>query len=173
MVSCTRAPEYDDPQNASTQPRTIFIRYNYCERISFRTKLSVKISTIKRAAASRLGKCEDSLKFEYHGARLYDDEKLSDIPWLSDSDEHRTIDATVEQVGGKPVIYLSSPTEVDATVDLSLVPAWKFSAIFPVVPAEQKLQGQSLTWNVRTHQDGSLTEKATGLDVAYLYWEAQ
>ncbi|KAG1791958.1 uncharacterized protein BJ212DRAFT_1490797 [Suillus subaureus] len=30
-----------------------------------------------------------------------------------------------------------------------------------------------LEWNVRTHQDGSLTEHNSGLDVSYLFWEAE
>ncbi|KAG1769327.1 hypothetical protein EDD22DRAFT_996130 [Suillus occidentalis] len=31
----------------------------------------------------------------------------------------------------------------------------------------------SFEWNVRTHGDGSLTEYNSGLDVAYLFWEAE
>ncbi|TFK53741.1 hypothetical protein OE88DRAFT_1626659 [Heliocybe sulcata] len=84
----------------------------------------------------------------------------------------------VELVGGKPVIYLFSPTEQEVAVTISLVPQWSFSAIYPVVPIEQefgKTEGQTVQkvqWDVLVHKDGSLTEKATQLDVAYLFWEA-
>ncbi|KAJ7025806.1 hypothetical protein C8F04DRAFT_1268793 [Mycena alexandri] len=56
-----------------------------------------------------------------------------------------------EQYGGKPVIHLYSPVEKEATVSLTLTRDRSF---------------------VRTHLDGTLTELNTGLDVAYLFWEA-
>ncbi|KAJ7077038.1 hypothetical protein C8R44DRAFT_896416 [Mycena epipterygia] len=31
---------------------------------------------------------------------------------------------------------------------------------------------ETIQWDVRIHPDGSLTERTTGLDVAYLFWEA-
>ncbi|KAH6904693.1 hypothetical protein BKA70DRAFT_1565659 [Coprinopsis sp. MPI-PUGE-AT-0042] len=50
---------------------------------------------------------------------------------------------------------------------------WEFSAIYPVVPAKaEKAGGQTLTWTVTTLPDGSLRETQTGMDVSYLYWEA-
>ncbi|KAG1769324.1 hypothetical protein EDD22DRAFT_817525 [Suillus occidentalis] len=73
--------------------------------------------------------------------------------------------------GGKPVIYLYSPSNIDVSVKLSLTPEWTLSVIYPVVPTKD--HGQLIEWNVRTHQDGSLTEHNSGLDVAYLFWEAE
>ncbi|KAG1789954.1 uncharacterized protein HD556DRAFT_753610 [Suillus plorans] len=71
----------------------------------------------------------------------------------------------------KPVIYLYSPSDIDVCVKLSLIPDWSFAVIYPVVTTEE--HGQRLEWNVCTHQDGSLTEHYSGLDVSYLFWEAQ
>ncbi|KAG2746392.1 hypothetical protein P692DRAFT_201867792 [Suillus brevipes Sb2] len=71
----------------------------------------------------------------------------------------------------KPVIYLFSPSDIDVSVKLSLIPEWTLSVIYPVVTTED--QGQRLEWNVRTHQNGSLTEHNSGLDVSYLFWEAE
>ncbi|KAJ7177138.1 hypothetical protein C8R46DRAFT_1246546 [Mycena filopes] len=90
---------------------------------------------------------------------------------LSDGDQ---IWAVQNQLGGKPVIYLYSPAEIDATVALTLTREWSFSVIYPVVPAKipPSNVGQRIEWKVRTHLDGSLTETNTGLDVAYLFWEA-
>ncbi|KAG1799966.1 hypothetical protein EV424DRAFT_439089 [Suillus variegatus] len=71
----------------------------------------------------------------------------------------------------KPVIYLYSPSDIDVSVKLSLIPEWRLSVIYPVVTTED--HGRRLEWNVRTHQDGSLTELNSGLNVSYLFWEAE
>ena len=75
----------------------------------------------------------------------------------------------------KPVIYLSSPDQVEARVRLGLVREWEFTVIYPVVPikAEPGKVHQTMEWNVQTRTDGSLYETNTGLEVAYLFWEAQ
>ncbi|KIK35889.1 hypothetical protein CY34DRAFT_811814 [Suillus luteus UH-Slu-Lm8-n1] len=71
----------------------------------------------------------------------------------------------------KPVIYIYSPSDIDVSVKLSLTPEWTLSVIYPVVATKDN--GQHIQWNVRTHRDGSLTEHNAGLDVAYLFWEAE
>lgn len=82
--------------------------------------------------------------------------------------------------GGKPVIYLFPPSgaEIDASVKLSLVLEWHFSAIYPVVlivseSSESGSRGQNLQWDVKASSDGMLLEMNTRLDVAYLFWEAE
>ncbi|KAF9563453.1 hypothetical protein CPC08DRAFT_323610 [Agrocybe pediades] len=85
------------------------------------------------------------------------------------------IDVLRRQIGGKPVIYLFSPSPIEASVKLSLAPQWDFSAIYPVVPIEKavgKEHHQEVTWRVRSQPNGDLKELTTGLDVAYLFWEA-
>ena len=77
--------------------------------------------------------------------------------------------------GRKPVIYLYSPSEICASVTLSLIRQWKISAVYPVVPIKH-VKGhlhEELEWKVRVCANGQLTEMNTGLDVAYLFWEAQ
>ncbi|KAJ7092153.1 hypothetical protein C8R44DRAFT_750269 [Mycena epipterygia] len=56
--------------------------------------------------------------------------------------------------GGKSVIYHFSPTAVDSVQKKSIA------------------GGGTIEWQVRVHPDGTLTERNTGLDVAYLFWEA-
>jgi hypothetical protein len=74
----------------------------------------------------------------------------------------------------KSVIYLFSPTDIDATVTLTLN-EWSLSVVYPVVPIKVLENGQRnrIQWSVRTHQDGSLTTHDTSLDVSYLFWEAE
>ena len=82
---------------------------------------------------------------------------------------------TLHVRGRKPVIYLYSPSEIFASVTLSLIRQWKFSAIYPVVPIK-RVEGhfhEELEWKVHVCANGQLTERNTGLDVAYLFWEAQ
>jgi len=76
---------------------------------------------------------------------------------------------------GKPVIYLFSPSEIEVSVKLSLIPEWNMSAIYPVVPIKSPSahSNEEVTWRVRVHPNGDLTELNTGLDVTYLFWEAQ
>ena len=61
---------------------------------------------------------------------------------------------------------------MDVSVRLSLGKEWRFSAIYPVVPARNIPFGQIIEWNVHAQSNGLLTENLTGLDVSYLYWEA-
>jgi hypothetical protein len=94
-----------------------------------------------------------------------------------------TIDVTPISTGStgvklphrKPVIYLFSPTDIDATVTLTLNDEWSLSVIYPAVPIKilDNGQGSQIRWHVRTHQDGSLTTLDTSLDVSYLFWEAE
>ena len=92
-------------------------------------------------------------------------------------DGSNVVDLIPVQLGGKPVIYLFPPKgnkEMDIVVNLSLVPQWKFSAVYPVVPTKSQAPGgEIVTWSVRTHADQSMTEKLTGLRTSYLYWEAE
>lgn len=75
--------------------------------------------------------------------------------------------------GGKPVIYLLTPTPIDVSVTLSLIPSWSFSAIYPS-PTYQasNLKGDNVVWNVHAQPDGTLRCQNTQTDIAYLYWEA-
>lgn len=123
-----------------------------------------------RHVAKQLNVCEDDIYATYDGDRVSDYDTFTSRRVEHDD----VIDIIMRQTGGKPVIYLYSPTEIDASVQLSLIPEWRFSVIYPVVPAISKqTRGQQIEWNVRTHQDGSLTETNTGLQVSYLFWEAE
>ncbi|KAJ6461104.1 hypothetical protein C8R45DRAFT_538584 [Mycena sanguinolenta] len=120
--------------------------------------------------AEKIGCDSSDLTYLYDGRRLAPDHTPADF----DMENNDIIDMRREQRGGKPVIYVYSPTETNVSVALTLTPEWSFSAIYPVVPnkALSSGTGERIQWNVRTHLNGSLTELNTGLDVAYLFWEA-
>ncbi len=75
--------------------------------------------------------------------------------------------------GLKPVMYLFSPLPIDALVRVSLVKAWSFSVVYPDGPIKDSEFGQSITWNVKTHHDHTLTDMSTGTRVSYLFWETR
>ncbi|KAL0567424.1 hypothetical protein V5O48_014572 [Marasmius crinis-equi] len=76
---------------------------------------------------------------------------------------------------GKPVIYIFAREGLNVSVAVSLIPKWSFSALYPFAriekPGDKKLH-QRVEWNVETRHDGSLRVKESGLEVAYLFWEA-
>jgi hypothetical protein len=125
---------------------------------------STLLKSVIRVAEWKFGQDPGTLVARYECCRISGG-VVSDYG-MEDGD---VIDFFIEQVGGKPVIYLYSPSDIDASVNLFLIPEWRFSAIYPTVSTKT----DHVEWNVRTHQDGSLTEKNSGLNVSYLFWEAE
>jgi hypothetical protein len=74
--------------------------------------------------------------------------------------------------GQKPVIYLFPPTPTSVNICLSLSSAWEFSAVYPLVPVKRPASGQTISWNVFAEPSGKL-RLSDGLEVSYLYWEAE
>ena len=136
--------------------------------MSAKVKKSALIGRVVRAAEQHFGKEPGTLWPVFGGDRIDLMGTISDYEMESEDG----VDLYARQVGGKPIICLYSPSDVDASVKLSLTPEWRFSAIYPVVRTKTD-RGEQIEWNVRTHQDGTLTEKNTGLKVSYLFWEAE
>lgn len=126
------------------------------------------INALKCLLERPVGIPTDQQRLIFAGKQLEDDRTLLDYNLKKDS----TLHLAVNPRGGKPVIYVYAPHPIQATVRLSLVKDWWFSAVYPTVPITDKHDGQALEWKVQTHADGTLKELATGLDVAYLFWEA-
>ncbi|QRV96151.1 polyubiquitin-C [Ceratobasidium sp. AG-Ba] len=92
---------------------------------------------------------------------------------VNDGDE---IYAVMEQIGGKPVIYLFPPTPtLDIRLELGLVESWSFSALYPAAPILTPVStthGQSVSWTVDAKPDGALFDRHTQREISYLFWEA-
>lgn len=131
-------------------------------------KRSKRVQSLVDIAARTEGQCPTTYRTVWDESRMDHARSIGSY----DIEDGDFIYLYEEQVGGKPVIYLYSPSDVDVSVKLSLSPEWSFSAIYPVVTLKQENR-QHIEWNVRTHQDGNLTERNTGLDVSYLFWEAE
>ena len=129
-----------------------------------------KIASILSAAEKRWGS-------DHEWRVWFDERRWSDSDTIKELgiEDGYSIDLFEVQRGGKPVIYLFSPKTLEANVKLSLIPQWNLSAIYPVVPIKPRTvrSNEQVAWRVRTHANGDLTELTTGLDVTYLFWEAQ
>ncbi|KAJ7092302.1 hypothetical protein B0H15DRAFT_833419 [Mycena belliarum] len=138
--------------------------------VTVRMKTDTKIVRALPAIARRFGIEEEDCKMLYKGTRVHGDHTPLSLE-LEDGD---IVPIYRDQVGGKPVIYVFSPEAINASLILTLTPEWSLSAVYPVVPQKSLPSGvgERIQWDVRTHADGSLTEMNTGLDVAYLFWEA-
>ncbi|KAI0310074.1 hypothetical protein OF83DRAFT_917441 [Amylostereum chailletii] len=75
----------------------------------------------------------------------------------------------------KPVVYLFPPqTMHGVNVTLELSRAWSFFVVYPPavdIPTEDG--HQAIRWTVDAHPDGTLVDKTSGLELSYLFWEAQ
>ncbi|KDR73265.1 hypothetical protein GALMADRAFT_251860 [Galerina marginata CBS 339.88] len=153
-------------------PRKVNINIATCEGSTFSISVTptTKFDKILNSFSDKIGKERGSLKLIYNNSRIggYDTVESCGI---EDGD---TIYCLVEQLGGKPVIYLFSPSALEASVKLSLAPQWNLSAIYPVVPIKPRTAQthEEVSWRVKVHPNGELTALVTGLDVAYLFWEA-
>ncbi|KAF8309817.1 hypothetical protein DL93DRAFT_2062600 [Clavulina sp. PMI_390] len=135
-------------------------------------KRSTLIKKIRSVVAEGLSCCPSSLHLIHDGYRARDEDPISTL----EEDGEVEIYLYQEQVGGKPVIYLFPPVgrALHASVSLSLVPEWSFSAVYPIAPVKPigNHQGERITWNVEVKPGGDMIDKSSQLEVSYLFWEA-
>ena len=122
-------------------------------------------STFIRNVALISGKPAPSFRLSCSGERLYEDRTLSGNG-VEDGD---TIHMMIEQVGGKPVIFLYPEQECNVSVKLKLCSSWNLTHLYP---KGKKVDNQTVSWNVKASPDGSLTCLTSNEQLNYLFWEA-
>ncbi|KAF6748197.1 ubiquitin-domain-containing protein [Ephemerocybe angulata] len=134
-------------------------------------KSSDCVKDIKAKIQDKEGIPADQQRLLFAERHLQDDLTLSDYHITNGS----PILLILKLRGDKPVIYLFPPIATRVTTRLSLVPEWKFSALYPIAPVtkEGTDAGQRVEWIVDAEPSGILNEVSTGLEVSYLYWEAE
>ncbi|TDL18886.1 hypothetical protein BD410DRAFT_792663 [Rickenella mellea] len=155
---------------------TISVCYGY-STYRFNIRRSAALWRFMQAFAKTCERDVDTLRFCHGGNRLVSRTKADEFGIC----EGDTIDVFDAQVGKKPIIYLSSPKTITADVTLAVVPEWSLSVVHPAVPinhysgsnAPKPSSAQKIQWRVTTRPDGTLLEHNTGMEVAYLFWEAQ
>ncbi|KAK0471013.1 hypothetical protein IW261DRAFT_1671852 [Armillaria novae-zelandiae] len=174
------------PKRPPTPPPSISIHVQSPSGETRTVSLQSSASTydLKAAIRNSGGTSVPTQFLTYDGQSLKDDSKLSGYG-ISDKatvylqlqqNEPAVIPGSMPIVGGrrmrKPVIYLFSPRPIHVTVKVSLVDSWTFNAVYPSVPIKNTEFGQSIVWDVDTHDDHSLTTP-TGTRASYLFWEAE
>ncbi|KAJ8291292.1 hypothetical protein OF846_005334 [Rhodotorula toruloides] len=164
-----------------TTPSRYRLRFEGGEQMDdflFLVKQTAAMSKIVETFANVIGKPRDSFRFCYAG------DPVSGQVTFADFQKHHNIDPADQEValmwcftqcGGKPVIYLFPPTPLDcAAVSVILTSEWHFSALYPAVDPKKGKQGEtSASWTVSAQPDGSLVDVASGLELKYLFWEAE
>ena len=85
-------------------------------RESFSMRRNLPLRRIVRVLAARLGLTEDDIDLVYEGSRL----SYDDTPDTLEMDYGDTMECHMVQRGGKPIIYLQTPTHLPS-VDVSLL----------------------------------------------------
>ncbi|KAG8906502.1 hypothetical protein FRC01_007994 [Tulasnella sp. 417] len=114
----------------------------------------------------------DDQSYVFAGKRLEDDRTLADYSISKES----TIHAVLKLRGAKPVIYLFPHTKIDVKVKLSLVPQWKFSAVYPRPikgSFKEGMSSQTAQWNCSAYPNGMITMEGSPAEIAYIFWEAE
>ncbi|KAK0200645.1 hypothetical protein DFS33DRAFT_1456844 [Desarmillaria ectypa] len=163
VVSPQVSPGSTQKQRIAPQLMTIFVQIPTGETIS--VALAYPASTPK-------GIPSGDQFLTYEGQFLDWDYRLSEYNIPDWATIHLKLE-NYETLGKKPVIYLFSSLQIHATVRVPLIKAWLFSAVYPGVRMKDAEFGQSITWNVKTHDDHTITDITNGTQVSYLFWEAK
>ncbi|KIY63108.1 hypothetical protein CYLTODRAFT_494168 [Cylindrobasidium torrendii FP15055 ss-10] len=155
-------------QRRPTKTLVIYVETLTGGRYTLNVASTSTVYDVKLAVESILDECTDDHKLLLDGSQLIESQSLRSYGIDSES----TVLLVPTLRGGKPVIYLTSPIQIDATVRVSLTKDWSFSALYPVVPSVPSRSGESATWNVQVRPDGVLQEIDSGTEVPYLFWEA-
>ncbi|KAJ3514856.1 hypothetical protein NMY22_g14608 [Coprinellus aureogranulatus] len=150
----------------------VFIKTLTGKMMTFTVRPATTVLVLKTMHSDREGIPVDQQRLIWGGRQLEDSQTMQELGMQEGS----TITFALKLRGGKPVLYLLPPSgvHVEASVKLKLVSEWSFSTIYPIVPISPSLKGgQAIEWRVKAAPDGILLHKGTGLEVAYLFWEAE
>lgn len=151
---------------------SIIIKTYSGKLVALQVDLAETVEKLKQRILASEGLPIDQQRLIFAGWQLADGNQLRDYNITA----HSAVHLVLRLSGGKPVIHLFSPQEMEATVSLSLNSAeWKSSARYPEPAISQSTSHEVLRWNVKTHLNGNLTvilPSSDEVEVTSLFWEA-
>ncbi|KAG8916549.1 hypothetical protein FRC01_002996, partial [Tulasnella sp. 417] len=135
-------------------------------------RASDRIDTLKMKIEQVSGVIVDDQRLIFAGIELQDRQTLADYRIPSGA----TITVVYRLRGAKPVIYLFPPTSISVKVQLSLVPHWRLSAVYPQPIKGSFKEGrssQNAEWHVVAQPSGMMTVEGTSAEITYIFWEAE
>lgn len=137
------------------------------------TKASVTVGELKTLYYERESAPPEAQRLIFQGSQMEDDRTLASYS-VKNND---LIHFVPRLCGGKPAIYLMSPTKLSSvSVDVTLTQHWGFSTLYPIVKPAIVSGKYRVTWQVSVCPDGTLETlgaSGTKLQGSYLFWEAE
>lgn len=113
----------------------------------------------------------DSVRWVYKNSRVCGSNTVGDLGM----EEGDTIIRYMEQVGGKPAIYLLCSEALPAlTVAVDLSEDWELTVLYPPMDnGKLSPSNSSAAWTVDVGTYGVMSDQATNIDTSCLFWEAK
>ncbi|KAF5491585.1 Ubiquitin-60S ribosomal protein [Colletotrichum siamense] len=137
------------------------------------TKVSATVGELKALYYEWEGVPPEAQRLIFQGSQMEDNRTLASYS-VKDND---LIHFVARLCGGKPAIYLMSPTKLSSvSVDVTLTQHWGFSTLYPIIKPAIVSGKSRVTWQVSVCPDGTLETlgaPGTKLQCSYLFWEAE
>ncbi|KAL3291219.1 ubiquitin family protein [Colletotrichum asianum] len=137
------------------------------------TKASATVGELKTLYYEWEGVPPEAQRLIFQGGQMEDNRTLASYS-IKNND---LIHFIPRLCGGKPAIYLMSPTKLSSvSVDVTLTQHWGFSTLYPIVKPAIVSGKSRVMWQVSVCPDGTLETlgaSGTKLQCSYLFWEAE
>lgn len=166
----TSSSNQETDQTGSIEASTFAITIRTLTGKTFEVQVTLEstIAYLKERIQDREGIPPDQQRLIFAGKQIEDDNTIQSYSIGSGASIHLVLRLR------KPVIYIFSSTPTEVTVSLQLDTSLSFSTLYPVIPVKTSGDGkEEVTWNVLTTSNNNLLDRVSGLEVSYLYWEAE
>jgi len=168
-VKIQLTPKKPLPEEDAAKPFTVYVRTLTGKTFKTRCNANTTVHGLKEIVHTFEGAPPDQQRLIFNSLQLAGEDEYT----LHDYDigPDAVVNMVMKLRGGKPVIYVMPPKPMSVTVKVSLVPEWRFTTVYPVVPTIANPDGEHVEWTVDATPDGVLT--TAGTQAMYLFWEGE